>query len=549
MNRIQDTKYPASPTGGKIQDTRYKIPATSKGFTLVEVTVAMAIFSIILVITTSIVVSGFKLTGRGKAIKDVEQQSRFSLAEMERKLKFADPGSITPANNANSPDITAKFLNSDGSTRYTLKFERISPNVGEVNQLKATTTFTSGLTETRDLTDKNIDVSSLSFDTTKAGVIAIKLEARGLEQFRAENAVPPQPVKFSDKISLQTKVTLRNVPVGVTTRVVVKAAKSNITSPIYMTVSALSISDTPIAINTIPLSGFSSSNDLSPLSSNPGYDSGVTPSQKVNNSFGSGFTDYKFEGVVSNADLIRIDFNNNCVPFNDANSNNTGQGCGGGDPDLHIDYIIVYSPFQAESGDTWYEISRLDSPSQKGDLMTKDNPSLTGNNGNRGLPLTYTGNKVIMYRAGNLFIPIVNMGPRLAKIRDLRRTVDAKMLKRAIEGYKVDNGNYPCFPNTVCDGLNCGCNYPWGNDIAKLANALVSTSYLNAIPKLSVPSSASCRLTAEYAKSSTMYGILVQYENRNYKYKGVCKTGNFSLSPLTTWWTEPGCGGNAPACD
>ena len=121
-------------------------------------------------------------------------------------------------------------------------------------------------------------------------------------------------------------------------------------------------------------------------------------------------------------------------------------------------------------------------------------------------------------------ITIVAYNGIQARSRDATRSSDVAGIKKALELYKTDVGNYPA----VCGaGDNQGCS------VSGLSSVLVPT-YTNKIPQDPVSTSSYSYVRGPAADGS--YAIYIA----GYETRGVCKTG---VNVNTGWWNT-----STPAC-
>ena len=106
-----------------MQEAFYKLNSKQKGFTLIELVVAMAIFLIVIVIAFSTLSSYFAVRSANVQEMILQQNFRFALDRMaydfRQATKTDDVIIITP--NDNSMGETLKFNTSNGSVEYKLE--------------------------------------------------------------------------------------------------------------------------------------------------------------------------------------------------------------------------------------------------------------------------------------------------------------------------------------------------------------------------------------------------------------------------------------------
>lgn len=110
-------------------------------------------------------------------------------------------------------------------------------------------------------------------------------------------------------------------------------------------------------------------------------------------------------------------------------------------------------------------------------------------------------------------ISIVAYNGIQARARDNIRYQDAKAIMKAIELYKIDNGNYPNTPATTAGTTGCsagGYNFSWATDGSWLKQ-LVDGKYL---PKAPTPPVNDCSHYYSYIyRASTNYGCTTRTTN------------------------------------
>lgn len=101
-----------------------------KGFTLVELIVAVFIFSVLVTIAGGSFVSALSLQRRALNIKKVEENGRFILELMSRELRVANP--INTANNSCPANASAISFQHpvNGLVQYSLSGSQVHRNVG-----------------------------------------------------------------------------------------------------------------------------------------------------------------------------------------------------------------------------------------------------------------------------------------------------------------------------------------------------------------------------------------------------------------------------------
>ena len=106
------------------------------GFTLLELVVAMFVFSVLMVLAGGTFASALNLQRRAFNIKKVEENGRFVLELMTRELRVANP--INTADN-NCPALGASFISFqhpvNGAIQYSLNGTQIQRQVNGVDTM------------------------------------------------------------------------------------------------------------------------------------------------------------------------------------------------------------------------------------------------------------------------------------------------------------------------------------------------------------------------------------------------------------------------------
>ncbi len=88
-----------------------------KGFTLIEILVAITIISIIVILVGDVFVHILKLQQRAEHIQQVEENATFVLESMTKEIRVAKIDPLTANTNCpNSPDTQLKITNQDGAS-------------------------------------------------------------------------------------------------------------------------------------------------------------------------------------------------------------------------------------------------------------------------------------------------------------------------------------------------------------------------------------------------------------------------------------------------
>jgi len=105
-----------------------------KGFTLIELIVAMFIFSILAMIAGGSFVSALTLQRRALNIKKVEENGRFILELMARELRVANPINTANTNCPSAPVNNISFQHPvNGAIQYSLSGSQLQRRVNGVN--------------------------------------------------------------------------------------------------------------------------------------------------------------------------------------------------------------------------------------------------------------------------------------------------------------------------------------------------------------------------------------------------------------------------------
>ncbi|TSC90931.1 MAG: hypothetical protein G01um10142_181 [Parcubacteria group bacterium Gr01-1014_2] len=108
----------------------------SAGFTLVELVVAVFIFTVLTMVAGGSFVSALNLQRRALDIKKVEENGRFVLELMTRELRVANPVNTSNTNCPTSPTNTISFQHPvNGAIQYSLNGTQIQRRVNGVDTI------------------------------------------------------------------------------------------------------------------------------------------------------------------------------------------------------------------------------------------------------------------------------------------------------------------------------------------------------------------------------------------------------------------------------
>jgi prepilin-type N-terminal cleavage/methylation domain-containing protein len=117
---------------------------TQKGFTLIEMLVSLSVFTVVLMLSMSSIISVLDANQKSQTLRSAMDNLNVTLEAMSRKIRFGERyhcGTNTPLNvprDCSSGDSSFTFLASDGTTiTYTLSGRYItwSPNGGAASYL------------------------------------------------------------------------------------------------------------------------------------------------------------------------------------------------------------------------------------------------------------------------------------------------------------------------------------------------------------------------------------------------------------------------------
>lgn len=126
---------------------------TKKGFSLIEFVISMAIFAIMLMLCTNVIVRLTRLGEEADTRAEINRNVTFALETMKRYTRTAKSTDISICATGATPQSCVNIGN--------VKFQ-LEANTN--NTKKITQTITGSTTTVSDLTTKDIDVDSLSFD-------------------------------------------------------------------------------------------------------------------------------------------------------------------------------------------------------------------------------------------------------------------------------------------------------------------------------------------------------------------------------------------------
>ncbi len=147
----------------KIKNTKYKIQ--NKNFTLVEMLVAAGIFSVILVIVSTMIVSAIKTQRKSLATQELIDQTSYVMEYMSRALRMAKKDltltgeCITRGTNYTTPygNSSIRFLNYENKCQ-----EFFRTGGGQIVERKSTNNKAANLQSSIALTSANLNVIRFS---------------------------------------------------------------------------------------------------------------------------------------------------------------------------------------------------------------------------------------------------------------------------------------------------------------------------------------------------------------------------------------------------
>lgn len=117
-----------------LPNTKSQIPATQEGFTLVEMTVAISIFTFIVLIIGSTFLNTFNIQRRALNIQQVEENVTYVLESMTKELRLSRFDASSPNNNCPaSPATSIRAVNQDGDNiRYFLSNGQLHREINSI---------------------------------------------------------------------------------------------------------------------------------------------------------------------------------------------------------------------------------------------------------------------------------------------------------------------------------------------------------------------------------------------------------------------------------
>ena len=188
----------ADPPMAEIPNTKYQIQNSRKGFTLIELMVAMFIFVILMGAMVAVSIAGFRSYGKSKAIKTVTEDVGFAINSITKDVRM---GKVESADSISSRSLSLKLTRNSG-------------------QAKICYIVSSALLQSCDIdcasnckSIVDLSASSMVFDTTTSGFRNQKTDTtsatkvRGWEEINLNIASPSMD---TDSISAQTIVSSRD---------------------------------------------------------------------------------------------------------------------------------------------------------------------------------------------------------------------------------------------------------------------------------------------------------------------------------------------------
>ena len=163
------------------------IKKINKGYTLIELMVVVAIFSIIALVASETIILTLRGTTKAEAISKVRQNIDYAMGSMERQLRGAK--SVTSTCN-NVPSTQISFIDQNNNA---VTFSCV--NVNSTNQLSSIASSSANLTS------GNISISQCSFSCTPKS---------GNKPAYIQMTIVASDLKGENAITDTTQVTLRS---------------------------------------------------------------------------------------------------------------------------------------------------------------------------------------------------------------------------------------------------------------------------------------------------------------------------------------------------
>src|SRR3990167_2239503 len=112
------------------------ITKKQKGFTLIELMVAVSIFIVVMTISMGSIISVFDANRKSRSLKTVLNNLNLAVESMSKEMRFGKnyhcgPGAVTIPQNCPSGDTLMSFLSSDGvQITYRLSNQTIEKQIG-----------------------------------------------------------------------------------------------------------------------------------------------------------------------------------------------------------------------------------------------------------------------------------------------------------------------------------------------------------------------------------------------------------------------------------
>lgn len=162
---------------------------SKKGFSLIELVVAMGIFTLAVTMATAIFVTINRLNIRGVAMKDAQQNARLALEEISRTVRGSKEVSITPIP---PPSVSTQQLTiKTDTTSYVFSVS------GNGILQKTEGSLTSNITSDRVL------VEELKFAEVAGVPSILNIDIRVTEKESPYEGAPMEPVDLSTSVVLR----------------------------------------------------------------------------------------------------------------------------------------------------------------------------------------------------------------------------------------------------------------------------------------------------------------------------------------------------------